>query len=124
MYYSNTTRTAVEVVAELIDELDDSKWEAQAADSCREALRLVAESPSLCGKPNPSIMMLCREKSLSDWATSAAILFRRSSRAAQEQGHVDDAIRLSCAEGMMWGAVAILCLIELQSRQRHPSKFD
>jgi hypothetical protein len=124
MYYSSATRTAVEIVSELIDELDDSKWETQVSDSCREALRLVAESSSLSCAPNPSIMMLCREKSLSNLATSAAILFKRSTREAQQQGCLDEAARLLCAEGMMWGSVAILSLLELKARQHHPSRFD
>lgn len=124
MYYSNSTRTAVEVISELIDELDDSKWEVQAADSCREALRLVAESPSLSGTPNSSIVMLCREKSLPDWAISAAVLFKRSTQSAHEQGRTDDAVRLTCAEGLMWGVAAILSILELQAKQSHPSSFD
>lgn len=124
MYYSSDTRTAVEVISELIDELDGSEWEKQAADSCREALRLVAESHSLSGSSNPSIVMLCREKSLYDWAVSGAILFRRSNRSAQESDCPDDSIRLTCAEGMMWGAAAILSMAELQARQGHPSRFN
>jgi hypothetical protein len=124
MYYSSHTRTAVEVISELIDELDDSKLEVQAADSCREALRLVAESPSLSGTCNPSIVMICREKSLYDWAVSGAVLLRRANKAAQQQGHVDDSTRLTCAEGMMWGAAAFLSIIELQARQSHPSRFN
>ena len=124
MYYSNSTRTAVEVVSELIDELDDSKWEQQAAESCKEVLRLLAESPSLSGTPNPSIMMHCREKSLYDWAVSVVVLLRRSHREAQESGYLEDAIRFTCAEGMMWGAAAMLSMAELQSRQNHPSEFN
>lgn len=124
MYYSNSTRTAVEVVSELIDELDDSKWEQQAVDSCREALRIVAESLSLSGEPNQSIVMHCREKSLYDWAVSVAVLLRRSNREAQEKGYLEDAIRFTCAEGMMWGAAAMLSMAELQSCQNHPSEFN
>jgi hypothetical protein len=122
MYYSSPTRTAVEIISELIDELDDSKWEAQAADSCREALRLVAESPTLSGESNASIVMLCRNKTLPDCALSAAVLLKRATESAKEQGHSDDAVRLTCAEGMMWGVAAILSILELQARQRHPSK--
>ena len=124
MYYSNATRTAVEVVSELIDELDNTKWEQQAADSCREVLRLVADSQSLVGRPNPSIVMLCQNKTLPDWAIAAAVLFKRSNEEAREQGRLLDAIQLSAAEGMMWGAAAFLNIAELQSRQRHPSRFD
>ena len=121
MYYSNTTRTAVEVVSELIDELDHTKWERQAADSCREVLQLVADCQDLSGTPNPSIVMLCRNKPLPDWATAAAMLLQRSVKAVANNDESPDRIRLNAAEGMMWGVVAVLSILQLQAKNNHPS---
>lgn len=124
MPYSNSTRTAVEVVFELIDELQHTNCQVQVIESCREVLRLTANVESLSGQPNASIVMLCREKTLTNWAMSVAILLRSATKAAQEVGTASEVFQLTTAEGMMWGVVAMLNIEEIKSRGSHPSRSD
>lgn len=106
MYYTNTISTAVVALSELIDDIDDLGYGEQIVESCRDALRLVSICRDLSLDPNRQILRLCRSKSPAERATAVAVLFRRAHRTVEETSI--DAIRLNAAEGMMWGATALL----------------
>lgn len=119
MYYANSARTAVEVTANLIDEITNEA----ALRSCREALQSVSTAATLTGTPNASIVKLCCVKNVGDQAAAAAVLFARAARYAKANGMTDDVIRFNMSEGVMWGAAAILYAEMLAAMVRHPSAW-
>lgn len=119
MYYPNSARTAIEVVANLIDEIESP----DALASCREVLQWASTTETLMGIPNPAIVQLCQGKNVGDQAASAAVLFARATRYAEANEITGDVVRFNMCEGAMWGAAAILYAEMIAAIVRHPSAW-
>ena len=119
MYDSKTfpqsARTAVEVLAELIDDLADP----QISTDAREVLRVAAETTAPLGSPNWSIVALCRSKSLADRATACATLFARAGRV--DPSDTLSNLRFNCCEGLLWAIVARINMQRITDMMSHPT---
>jgi len=120
MYYPNSARTAIEVIASLMEEVENE----QVLEACRSTLQMAAPTETLFGVPNEAIVRLCEDKNLAEQATAAAVLFRRAARHAALNEVSYDFIRFNCCEGLMWGASAVLYAEMLVSMAGHPSAWN
>lgn len=120
MYYANSARTAIEVVSNLMESVDNH----QVIEACRSALQMAAPTETLLGTPNLGIIQLCEEKNVGEQAAAAAVLFRRAARHASLNDISYDFARFNCCEGLMWGASAVLYAEMLVSMAGHPSAWN